>query len=141
MLLPAEGSWWDWLKNFFNRKARRRALYQKLDEQAANGDQNARYKLLMLYYDEGPEYYPLVFKWTVAVANQGEDCGVMIQAAEMYAAGHGVPPNDEKALLWFERSLSLHIMLGKDSPFSVEAANYIQEQIQQLRDKLGKETP
>lgn len=139
MLSSAGTSWWERVKRFFDLSARRRALYQKWDEQASNGDQDARYKLLMLYYDEGPEYYPLAFKWTVAVANQGEDCGVMLQAAEMYTAGHGVPQNDEKALLWFERALSLHIMMGKDSPFSVDAANYIQEQIQTLRRKLGKE--
>ena len=138
MLASRWAVWWNSIKNFFDFAARRRAMYQRWDEMATNGDPEARYRLLMLYREEGPEYYPLAFKWTVAVANQGEDCGVMLQAAEMYAEGHGVPKNDEKALLWFERALSLHIMQGKDSPFSIDAANYIQEQIQLLREKLGK---
>ena len=139
MLTPHWAEWWTRVKNFFSLAARRRVRYQKWDELASNGDPDARYRLLMLYYSEGPEYYPLAFKWGVAVANQGEDCGVMLQVAEMYAAGHGAPQNEEKALLWFERALSLHIMQGRNSPLSVEAANYIQEQIQSLRHKLGKD--
>lgn len=132
-------SFWERVKRFFDFAARRRELYRQWDREADNGDEEARYKLLMLYQDEGEEYYPLAFKWTVAVANAGADCGVMLQAAEMYAAGHGVPLDDEKALLWFERALSLHILQGKQSPLSVEAANYIQERIQELRAKLGKD--
>ena len=132
-------SFWERVKKFFDFKSRRRELYRQWDCLADNGDEEARYKLLMLYQDEGEEYYPLAFKWTVAVANAGEDCGVMLQAAEMYAAGHGAPKDEEKALLWFERALSLHILQGKQSPLSVEAANYIQERIQELRVKLGKD--
>lgn len=132
-------SFWERVKRFFDFKSRRRELYGQWDRLADNGDEEARYKLLMLYQDEGEEYYPLAFKWTVAVANAGEDCGVMLQAAEMYAAGHGAPKDEEKALLWFERALSLHILQGKQSPLSVEAANYIQERIQELRVKLGKD--
>ncbi len=127
------------IKHFFDFAARRRELYKKWDNLAENGDEEARYKLLMLYQEEKEEYYPLAFKWTIIVANKGDDCGVMLQAAEMYAQGQGAPQNEEKALLWFERALSLHILQGKRSPLSVEAANYIQKRIQQLRVKLGKE--
>lgn len=132
-------TWWERIRHFFDFAARRRERYQKWDQLAQNGDEEARYRLLMLYREEGPEYYPLAFKWTVIVANNGDDCGVMLQAAEMYAAGHGAPQNEEKALLWFERALSLHIMQGRNSPLSLEAANYIQERIQQLRVKLGRD--
>lgn len=134
------GSCWERIKHFFDFSARRRERYLKWDQEAQNGDEEARYRLLMLYREESEVYYPLAFKWTVIVANAGEDCGVMLQAAEMYLAGHGAPQNEEKALLWFERALSLHIMQGKNSPLSLDAANFIQEKIQELRIKLGKET-
>ncbi len=127
------------VKHFFDLEARRREKYQRWDRLAENGDEEARYRLLMLYREEGEEFWPLAFKWTVAVANVGEDCGVTLQAAEMYAAGHGCPQNEEKALLWFERTLSLHIMQGPHSPLTLDAANYVQEQIQELRRKLGRD--
>ncbi len=130
---------WQRVKHFFDFSAKRREIYQKWDQLAENGDKEARYKLLMLYREESEEYYPLSFKWTIAVANEGEDCGVMLQAAEMYEAGYGAPRNEEKALLWFERALSLHILQGKNSPLSLEASNYIQQRIQEIRGKLSEE--
>lgn len=129
----------DRVKHFFDFEARRREKYQEWDRLAENGDEEARYRLLMLYREESEEFYPLAFKWTVAVANVGEDCGVTLQAAEMYEAGHGAPKNEEKALLWYERTLSLHIMQGHSSPLSLDAANYVQGRIQALRLKLGKQ--
>ncbi len=136
-MLPATlHTWWNKIKHFFDFAARRRALYEQWDRLASNGDEEARYRLLMLYQEEGREYYPLAFKWTVVMANKGEDCGVMLQAAEMYQAGDGVPKDDSKALLWFERALSMHIVQGKNSPLSVDASNYIQERIQTLRRNL-----
>lgn len=128
---------WLHLKHFFDFKAKRRRLYQMWEQQAQAGKVEACYKLLMLYYEEKPEYYPLAFKWTVAVANRGEDCGVMLQAAEMYLAGKGVAPDAKRALLWFERALSTHILQGRRSPLSVHSANYIQERIQELRAQVG----
>ena len=128
---------WLYLKHFFDFQAKRRRLYQMWEQQALAGKVEARYKLLMLYYEEKPEYYPLAFKWTVAVANRGEDCGVMLQAAEMYLAGKGVAPDAKRALLWFERALSTHILQGRRSPLSVRSSNYIQERIQELRAQVG----
>lgn len=60
----------------------------------------------------------------------------MLQVGEMYKNGDGVPKNDEKALLWFERALSLHIIQGKNSPLSAQDANYMQDQIQKLRSRV-----
>lgn len=134
---------WQHLKNgckrFFDFSARRHALYSGWESLAERGDEEAKYKLLMLYQDAEPEFYPLAFKWTLAVAKEGTDCGALLQAAQMLEAGHGTAKDDSQALVWFERALSLHILSGKNSSLSVQTSNYIQERIQTLRAKLGRE--
>lgn len=134
---------WQRLKNgckrFFDFSARRHALYAGWEARAENGDEEAKYKLLMLYRDNKPELYPLAFKWALSVAKEGVDCGVLLQTAQMLEAGHGTEKNESRALVWFERALSLHILRGKRSSLSVQSSNYIQERIQTLRAKLGRE--
>lgn len=126
-------------KHWFDFAGRRRARYAAWEKLAEQGSEEAKYHLLMLYRDAGEEFYPLAFKWTLRVAKEGADCGVLLQAAQMFEAGHGTGQDEDQALLWFERALSLHILRGNKSVLSAGTSNYIQERIQFLRAKLGRE--
>jgi hypothetical protein len=126
---------WHKLMDFQGRK---RALYSQWNQAAEQGSREAAYKLLMLYFDEGEEYYPLAYKWTEYLAREGNDCGVLLQLAQMYEKGHGVAQDKQKALTWYERCLSLHIIKGKDSSLSLETTNFVQERIQALRGEQQK---
>ncbi len=127
------------LKHWFDFAGRRRARYAAWDQLAEQGNEEAKYRLLMLYRDEGEEFYPLAFKWTLRVAKEGADCGALLQAAQMLEAGHGTSQDENQALVWFERALSLHILRGKKSTLSADTSNYIQQRIQTLRTQLGRE--
>lgn len=124
-------------KRWFNFSQCRRELYNSWEQAAQQGDTRARYRLLMLYYEEKPEYYPMAFKWALHQAKHGGDCGVSLQVADMYVSGHGTQKDEKQALLWYERALSQHILLGKRSPLSVQTSNYIQQQIESLRKQYG----
>ena len=121
-------------------KSRRRALYKEWDEQAQQGNEEACYKLMSLYLDETPEYYPLAFHWTEYAASQLADCAAMLQLAQMYEKGHGTPKHLSKALTWYEACLSMHVIRGKNSPLSLEAANFVQERIWALRKERKSDT-
>ena len=124
------------LKEVFNFSARREALYRQWETLAEQGSKEARYKLSSLYPQE-KKYYPLALKWTLSLAKHGGDAGVMLQAAQMYRLGHGVETDEAQALLWLERTLSLHILQGKKSPLSRQKANSVEREIQYLRNKVG----
>jgi len=126
---------WNKLIDF---KGRKKALYEQWNTAAEQGSREAAYKLLMLYFDEGEEYYPLAYKWTEHLAQEGSDSGVLLQLAQMYEKGHGTPADKAKALMWYERCLSLHIYQGKNSSLSVDSSNFVQERIQELRLELKK---
>lgn len=68
-------SFWERVKRFFDFAARRRELYRQWDREADNGDEEARYKLLMLYQDEGEEYYPWLlngrWRWRMPARTAG----------------------------------------------------------------------
>lgn len=114
-------------------KQQKKELYAEWEREAEKGNTEACYKLMMLYFDETEEYYPLAFKWTQHIACSVPDCAAMLQLAKMYDDGHGTEPHKDLALKWYEHCLSLHIIRGKNSPLSVDAANFVQERIQALR--------
>lgn len=122
------------LMDFEGRKKKRYAL---LEEQASQGDENAIYKLIALYYDRNKAWHPTAFKWALIQAKKGSDCGVLFQVAKMYDEGEGTDKDEFQALTWYERTLSLHILQGKHSSLSVEVTNYVQLRIKALREKLG----
>lgn len=124
------------LNNLFKRSFCRENLYRQWEESAEQGNQEARYRLASLYPKE-KKYYPLAFKWTLSLAKHGGNTGVMLQAAKMYRLGHGTSRDDEQALLWLERTLSLHILQGKKSPLSRQKVNSVEQEIQYLRSKIG----
>ena len=113
--------------------ARREAKYHAWDKQAQTGNLENIYRLISLYPMVEEKFYPLVFKWTLSQAYKGEDCRVLRQAAQMFEDGHGTSADAEQALTWYERTLSLHILQGADSPLSLEEENEIQQAIEQLR--------
>ena len=119
-------------KRWFDFEGRRKALYDYWEEQAAQGDEASAYRLAALYPASAANY-KVAFKWTLALANQGEDCRILLQLAKMLETGAGVEADNRRALLWYERTLSLHIMLGSQSPFSIAESNFVQERIQELR--------
>ena len=125
-------------KHWLDFDGRRRELYSYWEEQAAQGDEQAAYRLAALY-PASYENYPLAFKWTQMLANKGEDCRILLQLARMLETGSGVEPDERRALLWYERAISLHIMQGSDSPFSVEEENFVQQRILVLREQTQAE--
>ena len=120
-------------REWMDFKQQKKELYASWEEEAKKGNQEACYKLMMLYFDETEEYYPLAFKWTEHIACTVPDCAAMLQLAKMYDEGIGTPRNQEQALTWYEHCLSLHIIRGKNSPLSIDAANFVQQRIQTLR--------
>lgn len=126
------------IRGFLDFKARRRALYGEWEAQAEQGNEEACYKLMMLYLDETPHYYPLAFRWTEHIATCKADCAAMLQLAQMYERGHGTPRHLSKALTWYEACLSMHVIRGKNSPLSFDAVNYVQARIGALRKERQK---
>lgn len=126
------------VKEFFNFSAKRQARYQAWDELASSGDMEARQRLIALYPSRKKEGYAYSFKWTLEEAKHTGKCQVMLQTARMYLHGHGTAQDEEQALLWFERTLSLHILQGSKSSLNVDAQNYVQAQIHTLRRKTGR---
>lgn len=126
----------DSCRRWFDFESRRKALYDYWDEQASQGDTQAAYRLTSLY-PASPSNYPLAYKWTLALANQAQDCRILLQLAKMLETGAGVELDEKRALIWYERTLSLHILQGQNSPFSVSEANFVQGKIQVLRGKTG----
>ncbi len=118
----------------------KRADFDRLDAQAAAGQEEAQYKLLMLYYDEkDPLFHPLAFKWALKVAEKGEDPGVMLQTGEMYEHGEGTAKDLSAALTWYERALSADTALGARSPLSKDGHLYLESRIFALRRELHPE--
>ena len=121
------------IRKLTDYKQHKKELYAEWEAEAKKGNREACYKLMMLYFDESEEYYPLAFKWTEHIACTVPDCAAILQLAKMYDCGHGTAQNDAQALTWYEHCLSLHIIRGQNSPLSVDAANFVQERIQALR--------
>lgn len=126
----------DTVRHLTDFKKHKRMLYAQWEQEAQKGNQEACYKLMMLYFDETEEYYPLAFKWTEYTANHIPDCAAMLQLAKMYDEGKGTSPDKTLALKWYEHCLSLHIIRGKNSPLSIDAANFVQDRIQTLRTQI-----
>ena len=64
-------------------KQQKKELYEEWEREAEKGNTEACYKLMMLYFDETKEYYPLAFKWTQHIACSVPDCAAMLQLAKM----------------------------------------------------------
>lgn len=118
--------------------AQKQADFDRLQTLAQEGQEDAQYKLLMLYYDEkDPQFHPLAFKWALAVAQKGEDPGVMLQVGEMYENGEGTSKNLQDALTWYERALSADTALGAKSPLSKDGHLYLEQRVFSLRQELN----
>lgn len=117
--------------------AQKQAEFDRLQTLAQEGQEDAQYKLLMLYYDEkDTQFHPLAFKWALVVAQKGEDPGVMLQVGEMYENGEGISKSLQDALTWYERALSADTALGAQSPLSKDGHLYLEQRIFSLRQQL-----
>ena len=119
--------------------SRREAKYHAWEKQAQAGDLETVYRLISSYPSAEEKFYPLIFKWTLFQAQKGEDCRILRQAAQMLENGHGTASDMQRALTWYERALSLHIMQGANSPLSLEEENDLLQSIKQLRQQIGRE--
>ncbi len=82
-----------------------RALAERLEAKAINGDRVSAYKLGLLF-SQGKKVAPdymTAFEWFERAANQGYIRG-MLKVAEMYLEGQGVPQNLEQALIWNKKA-------------------------------------
>lgn len=117
--------------------AQKQADFEQLQTRAEAGEEDAQYQLLLLYYTEkDPQFFALAFKWALAVAQKGEDPGVMLQVGEMYENGHGTPKDLHQALVWYERALSADTALEGDSPLSKDGHLYLEQRVMALRQQL-----
>ena len=119
----------------------RRKMYKQLNAQAKKGDIKAMYRLAKLFYKEkNAKFYPLIFKWVDVLAEHTKDPAVFLMLGDLYYFGCGTEKDLKKALYNYEQSLSAAIMLGKDTPLSLDAHNYLESQIFLIRQKLDKKT-
>lgn len=119
----------------------RRKMYKQLNAQAAKGDLKAMYRLAKLFYKEKNEkFYPLIFKWVTVLGERTKDPAVYLMLGDLYYFGCGTKKDLQQALHHYELALSAAIMLGKDTPISLDAHNYLESQIFRLRKELGQET-
>ena len=116
----------------------RRELYKQLDQQALAGDQKAMYRLAKLFYKEkDAQYYPLIFKWVQVLSTQKKDPAVWLMLADLLASGCGTDKDLQRALSCYEQALTFDIAASRDNHLSIEAHNYLEQQIILLRRKLG----
>ncbi|MBO7237788.1 MAG: hypothetical protein J6U96_00660 [Elusimicrobiaceae bacterium] len=132
--------WWRSKRPISLAKARRK-MYKQLDAQAARGDSKAMYHLAELFYKEkDAQYYPIIFKWVQVLARQTKDPSVLLMLGDLFLCGCGTEQNLQKALSNYEEALSQSIILGRDTPLSPEAYNYLESQIIQTRKALDGQT-
>ena len=120
---------------------RKQAQWAQWEQEAQAGNIEAAYKLLMLYYEEkSSRCHALAFKWALAVAQNTQDPGVLLQVGEMYEHGHGTPKDLHAALKWYENALTADTSLGAQSPLSQDGHLFLESRIIALRRELHPNT-
>ena len=128
-----------WLKR--QSPEQKQAQWAKWEQEAQAGDEEAAYKLLMLYYEEtSSRCHALAFKWALAVAQNTPDPNVLLQVGEMYENGHGTPKDLHAALKWYENALTADTSLGANSPLSQDGHLFLESRIIALRRELHPNT-
>ena len=118
-------------------KKARRDLYHQLDQEAAGGSKKAMYQLAKLFYEEeDSRYYPLIFKWVQTLSEQTTDPSVWMMRGDLFFYGCGTDKNHPQALSSYEKALSNEIALGKQTPLSSQAHNYLEKQVIRLREEI-----
>ena len=125
---------------FFQRRRKfslvkaRRKMYKQLNSRASKGDMRAMYRLAKLFYHEKDRhYYPMIFKWINVLCDKTKDPAVWMMRGDMLFLGCGTDKNWDKALVSYEKALSEDIVMGKDTPLSLEMHTYLEKQIFRLR--------
>lgn len=120
---------------------RKQAQWAQWEQEAQAGNIEAAYKLLMLYYEEkSSRCHALAFKWALAVAQNTQDPGVLLQVGEMYEHGAGTPKDLHAALKWYENALTADTSLGANSPLSQDGHLFLESRIIALRRELHPNT-
>lgn len=120
---------------------RKQAQWAQWEQEAQAGNIEAAYKLLMLYYEEkSSRCHALAFKWALAVAQNTQDPGVLLQVGEMYEHGAGTPKDLHAALKWYENALTADTSLGAQSPLSQDGHLFLESRIIALRRELHPNT-
>lgn len=128
-----------WLKR--QSPERKQAQWAQWEQEALAGNEESAYKLLMLYYEEpSSRCHALAFKWALAVAQNTQDPGVLLQVGEMYENGHGTPKDLHAALKWYENALTADTSLGANSPLSQDGHLFLESRIIALRRELHPNT-
>lgn len=128
-----------WLKR--QSPERKQAQWAQWEQEAQAGNIEAAYKLLMLYYEEkSSRCHALAFKWALAVAQNTQDPGVLLQVGEMYEHGAGTPKDLHAALKWYENALTADTSLGAQSPLSQDGHLFLESRIIALRRELHPNT-
>lgn len=128
-----------WLKR--QSPERKQAQWAQWEQEAQAGNIEAAYKLLMLYYEEkSSRCHALAFKWALAVAQNTQDPGVLLQVGEMYEHGAGTPKDLHAALKWYENALTADTSLGANSPLSQDGHLFLESRIIALRRELHPNT-
>ncbi len=120
---------------------RKQAQWAQWEQEAQAGNEESAYKLLMLYYEEpSSRCHALAFKWALAVAQNTQDPGVLLQVGEMYEHGDGTPKDLHAALKWYENALTADTSLGAQSPLSQDGHLFLESRIIALRRELHPNT-
>ena len=120
---------------------RKQAQWAQWEQEALAGNEESAYKLLMLYYEEpSSRCHALAFKWALAVAQNTQDPGVLLQVGEMYENGAGTPKDLHAALKWYENALTADTSLGAQSPLSQDGHLFLESRIIALRRELHPNT-
>ena len=132
--------WW-----WFNRRRgtvpfekARRELYHQLDRRARKGDEDAMYRIAKLFYQEkDSQYYEFIYKWVQILAAMEKDPAVWLELGDMLEGGYGTDKDLKRALRTYEQALSFDSASSKRSSLSLEAHNYLEEKIIELRRRMS----
>ena len=132
--------WW-----WFNRRRgtvpfekARRELYNQLDRRARKGDEDAMYRIAKLFYQEkDSQYHEFIYKWVQILAAMKKDPAVWLELGDMLEGGYGTDKDLKRALSTYEQALSFDIAASKHSSLSLEAHNYLEEKIIELRRRMS----
>jgi len=116
----------------------RKELYRKLDHQARGGDEKAMYRIAQLFYKEKDEkYFPTIYKWVQILAALEKDPAVWMELGDLLFFGYGTDKDLKRALSSYEQALSFDIAAPNNAKLSLEAHNYVEQQIILLRKQVG----
>ena len=97
--------------------------YREFVNRALQGDKDAKYEIIIQYYENGKPYIPeLCFKFACELAEK--DLGVLTQLGDLYFEGIGTPKDEAKGRETYMRALELYDNPPKDLYIPEESKEY-----------------